>query len=304
MNLANPRLKTVNVQVSWIDRTGANIGGTPCTDSTANQCVILNATMARVMPELEGTVALAAYVDANGLPTRPPTPANRNLSIPFQAVDLGNGTSSFTPPGTSGIAWIFDNTTGVITITGDTLCGSGNCYLLSGYVQFATGTVPDGRSESPSSAALALSVRVNQTTSASGGFLRTVNCYTGLSSNYVSYYCAIPAAATSPFVWFGRSELYGLLLSSALADTTASNFKVCRYTPERGVVNGVDKGDFPSTGNVGHPLDYAAAKAALINQNFLVISAGDGGATPYDCPADDTSTPDVNGNTWRHQPHS
>ncbi|MBK9362618.1 MAG: hypothetical protein IPM99_16590 [Rubrivivax sp.] len=55
--------------------------------------------------------------------------------------------------------------------------------------------------------------------------------------------------------------------------------------------------------NVEHPLNYLDLTESLINQNFLVIRAGDG-ATPFDCPADDAATPLINGNTWHHQPAS
>jgi hypothetical protein len=53
--------------------------------------------------------------------------------------------------------------------------------------------------------------------------------------------------------------------------------------------------------NQDHPSTYAGVKEPLINQNFLVIRAGNGTAA-FDCPADDTGTPLINGNTWHHQP--
>jgi hypothetical protein len=55
--------------------------------------------------------------------------------------------------------------------------------------------------------------------------------------------------------------------------------------------------------NVDHPLDYLNLTESLINQNFLIIRAGDG-TTPFDCPADDGGSPLINGNTWHHQPSS
>ena len=92
-------------------------------------------------------------------------------------------------------------------------------------------------------------------------------------------------------------------LSSQLSDTSASNYKVCRYTPNINVVNGVNLGDFPPNGNDGHPYNYVTVVSALLNQNFLVISAGDGNIA-YGCPPDGGIIPFVNGNTWQHQPHT
>ncbi len=62
-------------------------------------------------------------------------------------------------------------------------------------------------------------------------------------------------------------------------------------------------GDFPLNGNLDHPLDYLNVMGPLRNQNFLVIRAGDG-STAFECPGDDPATPLIDGNTWRHQPHS
>ena len=53
--------------------------------------------------------------------------------------------------------------------------------------------------------------------------------------------------------------------------------------------------------NQDHPLNYASVKVPLINQNYLVIRAGDGAST-FACPADNAGTPLVNGNTWLHNP--
>ena len=59
----------------------------------------------------------------------------------------------------------------------------------------------------------------------------------------------------------------------------------------------------PAISNAQHPLNYLDVDSGLLNQNFLIIRAGDG-TSAFDCPADDASTPFVNGNTWHHQPSS
>ena len=72
-------------------------------------------------------------------------------------------------------------------------------------------------------------------------------------------------------------------------------YRVCRYTRL------VGDPPAPSTRNVDHPNTYTNVTTALLDQNFLVIRAGDG-TDSFACPGDDTSTPLVNGQTWLHQP--
>jgi hypothetical protein len=91
--------------------------------------------------------------------------------------------------------------------------------------------------------------------------------------------------------------------------TSATDYRSCRYTT-----------DLPSdadpnaefTLNADHPKTYCMEKPGtppagevctgkrvtgnLINQNFLVIRGN------LSCPADDSSTPLINGNTRPHQP--
>lgn len=84
--------------------------------------------------------------------------------------------------------------------------------------------------------------------------------------------------------------------ASSIADSSAGTHRVCRYTPVRA---------HTATGlkNQDHPLDYTTVTTSLVNQNFLLILGGDG-TTAFDCPADDTATPRINGNTYHHQPSS
>lgn len=53
--------------------------------------------------------------------------------------------------------------------------------------------------------------------------------------------------------------------------------------------------------NDDHPRKYEEARESIVNQNFLVIPAGNG-STAYGCPGDILSTPYVNGTTIQHQP--
>jgi hypothetical protein len=81
------------------------------------------------------------------------------------------------------------------------------------------------------------------------------------------------------------------VLSLSLADATAINVKVCRYTTA--------VSDTPPGGNQAHPKVYTTVTGPLPFQNFLITSAGDG-SSPYACPSD--GTPIVI--TYRHQPAS
>ena len=61
-------------------------------------------------------------------------------------------------------------------------------------------------------------------------------------------------------------------LASSIADATATLYRICRYTPERSQAAVAP----PAFRNVDHPLDYVNVNEALLQQNFIVIRAGDG----------------------------
>ncbi len=262
----DPRLKTLRVTVSWADRTAAA--------NAPNQSVELNTAIARIMPELGGTLALAANVGADGTPQR--GGLARNPNIPTPAVNFGDGTSGYIPPGRPGgdqTAWLFSNVTGIITFCTTVLldntslanyaathpgapnpfvCNGSPGLLLSGDIAFASdGTV--AHALIPDAVAVAASVAVNVTFPA----VSVVNCYSQAPQGaYVAYFCAIPISAASnpPSVWTGASGV--LALPGAP--------QVCRYTTTAMPVP-----------NSQHPQTYTNVATALSQQNFLVIPAGD-----------------------------
>lgn len=271
------RTRTLVVDVTWNDRTGQQ------------QAVRLTTAISGVTPELSATLGLPAF----GSPTR--LPGGRNAAIPRSAVDQGDGTSLFSPPGTSHLGWIFDNVSGFINkICVFGVCSTANARLLAGFVSFATtSTQPTpALSEAPPSGSFNLDVEVARTYPTSS----TVSCFEERESQFVAYFCAVPVDSLSGNKWSGRSLLSFGNISSSTADTANSRYKVCRYTPVRNSHPVV-----PTISNTDHPLDYMDVTQSLINQNFLVIRAGDG-TTAFVCPDDDTGTPDINGNTWHHQP--
>ena len=169
-------------------------------------------------------------------------PGGRNPVIPVGAVDQGDGTSRYDPPGGGGIGWIFNNLTGFITrqCTDATAgsCVDFNARLLSGYVRFATSTALGGAptgadAESPLGLWEPVQVQVVQTDPvAQAG---TVDCFeeTLLSSAAEVYYCAVPVGVE--LAWSGQSLL---VLDPAQAfDVTEpvnpDRRRVCRYTPVR-----------------------------------------------------------------------
>jgi hypothetical protein len=105
--------------------------------------------------------------------------------------------------------------------------------------------------------------------------------------------------------WSGRVEFTGLPLAANLATSSATTYKVCRYTPD--LVNNL--ADNPPAGvpdvvyNARHPYRYIRVTQPLSSKNFLVISSGDGAAQAYTCPVDDPDT-NVRSDTFAHQPAS
>lgn len=286
----DPQFKTVSVTVDWLDRQTASGG--------VSQNVKLTTAIAAVAPELSATLGVP------GDRAAPQRPRGRHPTIPPAAVDLGSGSSSFAPPGApSGTTWTFVNATGQITQICTPACTTLKGWLLSGYIAFATGSDPTpAEAEAPGDAkplTHAISVQVIATTTPAPATAPI--CFASATTLLVNYFCLVPTKP-SPVAWSGRSLLSIVdtatstsSISGLLSDTASTNFKVCRYTPEASHT--------PAGGNAAHPLDYTDVGASLVNQNFLVITAGSG-SVPFDCPDNDTSTPLVNGNTFAHQPIS
>lgn len=283
--------KQLVVTVSWRDR------------NNETQMVRLGTMLSATAPETAG--ALSTPADTSPIQQ----PSGRHPVIPPQAVNLGNGSSTFAPPGApEGVSWTFNNNTGFIT----QLCTSSSCTdfpgrLVTGFVNFATdSTQPTpANAELPPSEALvgaafdSVRVIVATTEPATG----TVTCFRQPSATYVAYFCAMPVTSVAPFYWSGRVELglpSGQELATSVSDDRSNRYRVCRYTPAAARV--IPHLVVPAIRNEDHPLDHYRVGASLAAQNFLVIRAGDGLGNAFSCPADDTSTPDQNGSTWHHQP--
>lgn len=271
-----PPLRTATVTVAWEDR------------ASQPQSVSLTSQIAGYDPSIVGSLA----TQGQGGPVR--RVYGRNSAVPLSAQNMGNGTSNYRAPDGSNVGWVINNASGAVVQLCDrdftpASCTTTNLLLLSGYVNFSLNQTPV--SEYPTSSSIDVQVQGQLTQPTA-----TVNCFVERFPIYVAYYCAMPLQITEvPNFWSGSVILRAgsLVLATSATDNATSRQRVCRYTPE--------DTDTPSAGNVAHPLVYSKVSTSLGNQNFLVISAGDGVSAAYACPGDGPST-FVNTNTRLHQP--
>lgn len=273
--------KTLVVDVDWRDR------------NDEPQRVRLATVIAAVPPELAGTLS----VRGAGNPAR--LPAGRHPAIPLDAVPVDGGRSrlEFTEPSGRAVALVFDDLTGAITTVCSpaTACTAVNAMLLAGFVRYATtasAPSPADAEQPPSPADPVVGVSLQRTAPST----LTVDCFVQRRVADLRYLCAVPVTTEGDGAlrWSGRSQLTGLALAASRDDADAERWRVCRYTSTR---------SHEALPNEQHPLDYDAVAGPLVNQNFLVIRAGDG-TSAFDCPDDDPATEFVNGRTWHHQPPS
>lgn len=262
-----PRAKSLQVTVSWNDRTGES------------QSVSLSTAIAGVMPELAATLA----VPPDGDPVR--QPFGRHRGIPVTAKELGDGSSALKPPGAPGdVAWRFDNVSGVITLCTTTAastalivasgvdanlsCSTDKAFLLTGYVRYATQAAQPTDVEPNSPPVAGLQVWVDHGTTRPSALRHA--CYVqnvATPSTYTAYLCAVPVVVQIPPLitsWSGRVFFEPDALFVTDAADPAAPYKVCRY-----LANGVN-----ADGN------YAAVTGPLVFQNYLVIRASNSCPNP------------------------
>ena len=292
--------KIVQVDVSWSDRTGVV------------QHVVLDTVIAGADPVLSALLAMpavpSAFNQVNG----------RDITIPPAAVDQGNGESRFVPPGSSNVAWYFNNATGALLVCDAARAGCSPARMTSGQVRFhlpaTAAAVTWTDAISPQGPALNLnagpySLRLYPPSTTPGGpsFLSVTAhlCYADTFSTAalplttgINYFCAVSNYATGG--WGGELDVL-FASGSPTVGSTASNIKVCRYT--------LGATDF--TNNLDHPKTYCVTTSDtlastnvcagrrvitnLIHQNFLVIK-GD-----QSCPSSGGTDP-ARAKTLQHQP--
>lgn len=244
------RSKTAVVNVNWTDRR--------------NQPQV-----ASLSTEISGTdpaTSLQLSIPPSGTPIR--RPKNRDLNIPVPALDLGNGTSAFTPPGApANLRLVFNNLSGLIT---KRCTGTGNdpaawacvdlsAYLVTGYISFGTGSLAPAAN---------VNSAIDLTISLAEGVLQ--NCYDDSASTtktyagFITYTCLVTGADhdSNPSTrarWSGRLDLTGIAIAN---DSTGD--RICRYSY-----------DYDADGiiqNNEHPASYSQVTESLENQNFVVIA--------------------------------
>lgn len=243
---APQRYKTAAVNVTWTDRRGTS------------HTVPLRTGIAGVDP----SVSLGLTVPPAGTPIR--RPKNRDLNVPVPAIDLGNGTSAFTPPGAvTTLKFIFDNVTGVIT---KRCSGSGSdwtswsctdvsAYLVSGFISI------DNQANATLSSPIDIAFTLTQGTldACYDDSASSTKTYAGV----ITYTCVIvgvdhDGVPTTRPRWSGRSTLTGITISTAAAGN-----KVCRYSADYDANGSVDSAEHPNT--------YANVIESLENQNFYIV---------------------------------
>ena len=302
------RQKTFKVEVTWLDRTGLT------------QRVVLDGVVWGVVPELSTLLAI---------PSRPSATNQingRNVTIPANVVDVDGGLSRFVPPGSNGVAWMFDRTTGALRACAAD--GTSNCRLarfVSGEVRFhrptALGLITAADAEIPQGPSLNLAAGPNAMTMDIPPNVNNVTreCYSDVYSaaqladaaiprvTAIKYYCAVFSGAT--LGWGGQLNPQLVNPADGTAVTlgeTESSTKVCRYTAASTAF----------TNNEDHPKTYCGVTSTtltinlscnltrvtgnLINQNFLVIPGGR--ACPTDTAINLATGDLLNTNTLQHQP--
>lgn len=236
--------KTVAVSVAWTDR----------------QNNARNVNLSGIVAGSNPTTSLGMVVPPAGTPVR--KPKNRDLNVPVPAIDLGNGTSAFTPPGAAtSLHIVFNNLSGIVTqvctgvgaASASWTCSNVTAYLVSGFVAL------DNQAHATINSPMTFSIAVTLGTfgtcySDSGAGTKT---YAG----FVTYTCLVyPDTATSPARWSGIGTM---AITGITLGVSSSDDKICRYS-----------GDYDASGaidNAEHPAAYAGVIESLENQNFIVM---------------------------------
>ena len=250
-------LRAVNVQVDWVDRTGAP------------QRVSLASVISQTDPRDPGFIG-------NPLPLNTPLkrPKNRNINIPIPALSLGDGRSStqFSPDYvvvysniTAGVVQICNPVTAgpiatVIEINDAIAGNAGSCvdiagYILAGYigrssgsVTFPTGINHSGISRDQPFTGQGIRCLFSDATDQNTNALITVD------NGYKYYVCVVPLAA--PLLWSGTVRLGGV--------PTTGSLIVCRYQYTQTAV----------TVNERNIQPYVNVNMSMDEQNYQVATHG------------------------------
>ncbi|MFN6994845.1 MAG: prepilin-type N-terminal cleavage/methylation domain-containing protein [Aquincola tertiaricarbonis] len=247
--------RAITAQVTWADRQGTT------------HPVRLDTIVAGIDPALSGYLSLTPDGQPSAVRSR------TNSRLPPWVRDLQDGRSVFKPPGSTTVAWIFDNRSGVITSrcvvptdrTTESLTAADLAAcpiapiagrLVAGYVWFSLASPPNA--DVPSSEAFP----VQPSFTFASTNTPTAECFDDSaavrSPLRIEYYCAVfPSVVGGP--WSG----YLSMAPGTYWRGEAAAFQLCRYS--------ADLDGSQSISNREHPLDYVNVTENLLNQNFLVI---------------------------------
>jgi hypothetical protein len=265
--------KSIAVRVNWTDR------------SNQPQSVILETAISGTNPALAGLLPFQRMPTASATNQR----SGRHASIPAWAEDRGHGFSWLTPPGSTGIAWLFNNLTGVMRECNAVGESCVDVTRVSGTVAFHISAAAVTESDASHWAGPASNLgnwpHALALTAIDGA--PVAKCSASPATNdspFVNYTCSV-----SPSGWGGRLDLRLLDSSGSqiTPGTTDQHLRVCRFT----------KALTDITVNLDHPARYCMEMSGLppsgevctgrrvnhstllADQNFLVIRGDQ--ACPY-----------------------
>jgi prepilin-type N-terminal cleavage/methylation domain-containing protein len=256
-------LRTVNVTVSWTDRTGAA------------QSVSMSSVISQTDPRDPGFVG-------NPLPLNTPLkrPKNRDINIPVPALSLGNGTSAYQFSATYVV--IFSDISGnVVQICNPNVANATAAQILASTCLSFTGYIVAGYVNTPLAAAAAYPTGVNtsgvtRNTALAG---QPITCQFGTATdqnngavinNFKYYLCVIPL--DTPLLWSGTIKLAGVPIDN--------DYIVCRYLYVQ-----------PSlTANERNVQPYVDVNKSMDEQNYLVTTTSSSNPTNASCPPSMTVT--------------
>lgn len=313
-----PHAKSASLSVAWDDRSGSA------------QKVVLETVIAAIDPAYSGALGIAPH----NAPFK--GAFARSAHIPLLAKDLGDGSSVFKPVSSGGVAFVFDNRSGLVTrrctdvaatsstaslVQADLLgCDSSVGQLLSGRVRFTAASPPDpaqandmppafGVFLSPSGGSYALAPQCSTEAQ------KTVRVTTDSGTRTLTVASSATPASLGLASWQETGERFAayhcvvyplangqwsgrttLVPSGWSIGSTSNDWRVCRFSADLDGSGAVDA-------NAEHPSSYNAVDAPLANQNFLVVKGNEacpaGAALKLEGGAGDVF---VNLGTLQHQP--
>jgi Tfp pilus assembly protein PilV len=254
-------LRPVQVTVTWTDR------------ASEQHSIAMSTVLAQTDPRDIGY--LGSPLPANR-PLR--RPKNRDINIPYPAVDLANGTSAYQVSPTYVI--VFSNlNANVVQICNPNQANATAAQILASTCTTVTGYVVAGYLQVPSGTWTTLGMNTDGISRNTAG-AQSIRCGFGdavdqnsstgtLIANYKYYICVVPV--DTPFLWGGTVRVGAV--------PTNSNYIVCRYEYLQTTVDANERNIQPYV-DVGKSLDEQNYLLATTNSNTNGSLAGNTSVCP------------------------